>query len=202
MRNILPAIISILFHPIFMPVYGLLILFNSGTFISFIPYEAKKYIFLIVLICTVLLPLSFVPFYLFRKIIEDIHMRSNRERIIPLLVNSLFFYLGYLFLSKLQLPPVIKSYMLACAVAVILALLVSIRWKISLHMLGIGGLIGAVILFSYRLGVDLKTIWMVLILFAGLTGYARLQLNSHNSLQVYSGFLLGFATVSAILLIA
>ena len=154
MRNIIPAIISILFHPIFMPVYGLLILFNSGTFISFIPYEAKKYIFLIVLICTVLLPLSFVPFYIFRKIIDDIHMRSNRERIIPLLVNSLFFYLGYLFISKLQLPPVIKSYMFSCTVAVFLALLVSIWWKISLHMLGIGGLIGAVILFSFRLGSD------------------------------------------------
>ncbi len=201
MRNILPVIISTLLHPMFMPVYGLLVLFNSGTFISYIPYEAKKYIFLIVLICTVLLPISFIPFYLFRKIINDIHMRTNRERIIPLLVNSLFFYLGYLFINKLQLPPVIKSYMLACAVAVFIALLVSIRWKISIHMLGLGGLTGAVILFSYRLNIDLKGIWMVLILFSGLTGYARLQLNSHNSLQVYFGFLLGFATVSAVMLI-
>lgn len=201
MRKIVAFIISIVCHPMFMPVYGLLILFNSGTFISFIPYQAKKYIFLIVLICTVLLPLSFIPFYLFRKIIDDIHMRSNRERIIPLLVNSLFFYLGYLFLSKLQLPPLIKSYMLACAVTVFLGLLVSIWWKISLHMLGIGGLIGAVILFSYRLGVDLKTIWMILILFAGLTGYARLRLDAHNALQVYSGFLLGFGTVSVLLLV-
>lgn len=200
MRNIFPAIISVVCHPMLMPAYGLLILFNSGTFISFIPYQAKKYIFLIVLICTVLLPLSFIPFYLFRKIIDDIHMRSNRERIVPLLVNSLFFYLGYLFLSKLQLPPLIKSYMLACAATVFLGLLVSIWWKISLHMLGIGGLIGAVILFSYRLDVDLRTIWMVLILFAGLTGYARLRLDAHDALQVYSGFLLGFGTVSAILL--
>ena len=201
MRNILPVTISVVCHPMFMPVYGLLILFNSGTFISFIPYQAKKYIVLIVLICTVLLPLSFIPFYLFRKIIDDIHMRTNRERIIPLLVNSLFFYLGYLFLSKLQLPPLIKSYMLACAATVFLGLLVSIWWKISLHMLGIGGLIGAVILFSYRLGIDLKTIWMVLILLAGLTGYARLRMDTHNALQVYTGFLLGFGTVSTILLV-
>jgi hypothetical protein len=201
MQKILPTIISILFHPMLIPVYGLLILFNSGTFISFIPYEAKKFIFLIVLICTVLLPASFIPFYLFRKIINDIHMSTNRERIVPLLINSLFFYLGYVFLNKLQIPPLIKSYMLACAVTVSLAMLVSIRWKISLHMLGIGGLVGAVIIFSYRLGVDLRTIWMILILFAGITGYARLQLNSHNSSQVYTGFLLGFASVSAVLLI-
>ena len=201
MQKILPTFISILFHPMFMPVYGLLILFNSGTFISYIPYEAKKFIFLIVLICTVILPASFIPFYLFRKIIDDIHMSTNRERIIPLLINSLFFYLGYVFLNKLQIPPLIKSYMLACALTVFLAMLASIRWKISLHMLGIGGLVGAVLIFSFRLGIDLKTIWMILILLAGITGYARLQLNSHNSPQVYSGFLLGFASVSGVLLI-
>lgn len=202
MQKPFSTLITILFHPMFMPVYGLLILFNTGTFISYLPHEAKKYIFLIVLICTVILPSSFIPFYLFRKIVKDIHMRTNRERIIPLIINSLFFYLGYVFLNKLQIPPVIKSYMLACSTAVFLAMLVSIKWKISLHMVGIGGVIGAVILFSLRLGTDLKTIWMILILFAGLTGYARLQLNSHNPLQVYSGFFLGFATVSAVLLIS
>lgn len=201
MQKTLSNLITILIHPMFMPVYGLLILFNTGTFISFLPYDAKKYIFLIVLICTVILPLSFIPFYLFRKIINDIHMRTNRERIIPLSVNTLFFFMGFFFLNKLQIPPVIKAYMLACSISVLMALLVTIKWKISLHMIGIGGLTGAVILFSYRLGTDLKMIWMILILFAGLTGYSRLQSNSHNPIQVYSGFFLGFAVVCGVLFI-
>jgi membrane-associated phospholipid phosphatase len=201
MQKVFPPLISILFHPMFMPVYGLLILFNSGTFVSYIPYDAKKYIFLIVLICTVLLPASFIPFYLFRKIINNIHMSTNKERIIPLIIHCLFFYLAYVFLNKLHIPAVLISYMLACAITVFLALLVTIKWKISLHMVGIGGLIGTVIIFSIRLGIDLKTIWMILILFAGLTGYSRLASNSHNPSQIYAGFLLGFLSVSGVLLI-
>jgi len=202
MRKVFSTLFSILFHPMFMPVYGLLILFNSGTFVSYLPYDAKKYIFLIVLICTVLLPASFIPFYFFRKIINSIHMTTSKERIIPMVINSLFFYLGYVFLNKLQIPAIIISYMLACAITVFLAMLITIKWKISLHMVGIGGLIGAVIMFSVRLGSDLKTIWMVLIIFAGLTGYSRLGLNSHNPQQVYIGFLLGLLSAAGVLLIA
>lgn len=185
-----------------MPVYGLLIIFNSGTFLSYMPYEAKKYIFLIVLISTVGLPLSFIPFYLYRKIIMTIHMSSSRERIIPLLLNSFFFYLGFALLNKFQFPAFIKSYMLASVITVFLALLVSLKWKISLHMLGIGGLIGAVLVIMFRLTANLEIIWLLLILCAGLVGYARLQLNTHNPAQVYSGFLLGLGSVAAVLLIA
>ena len=201
MQKVLATIFSVVFHPIFMPVYGLLILFNSGTFISYLPYDVKKFIFLIILISTVILPLSFVPFYLYRKIIRNVHMDSHRERIIPLLLTTVFFYLGYILLNKSQLPEILKSYMLASASAVFLAMIVSLKWKISLHMLGIGGLIGAVLVFSFRLMVDLTTIWMILILIAGLVGYARLQLKIHNPAQVYIGFSLGLASVSGVLLI-
>ena len=60
-------------------------------------------------------------------------------------------------------------------------------------MLGIGGVIGAIIAISQRFQFNHSLLIICLILFAGLIGYARLKTNSHNYRQVYSGFILGLA---------
>ena len=60
-------------------------------------------------------------------------------------------------------------------------------------MLGIGGVIGAIIGISQRFQFDHSTLLIVLILLAGLIGYARLKTHSHNYRQVYAGFILGIA---------
>jgi hypothetical protein len=59
-------------------------------------------------------------------------------------------------------------------------------------MLGIGGLIGAIIGISHRFQFDHSNLIMLLLIFAGLIGFARLKTHSHNYRQVYVGFLLGF----------
>jgi len=73
-----------------------------------------------------------------------------------------------------------------------IALLVTLKWKISVHMLGVGGLLGALIGLNYRFSLD----WLIIIIFvtllSGLIGFARLETKSHNPNQVYIGFLIGF----------
>lgn len=201
MQRTLANIISILFHPLFMPTYGILILFNSGTFLTYLPFEYKRLIFIIVLVNTAILPMCLVPLYLYQKIIGTIHMSSNRERIIPLLVSTLLFYFAYYLVSRLNIPHLIKSYILAGAVAAFIAFLISFKWKISVHMMGIGGLLGAVLVISSRLMADLKFYLITIIIIAGLTGFARLRLDSHNPLQVYVGFGIGLVSVAGVLLI-
>ncbi len=201
MQRTLANIISILFHPMFMPTYGILILFNSGTFLTYLPFEYKRLIFIIVLVNTAILPMCLAPLYLYQKIISTIHMSSNRERIIPLLVSTLLFYFAYYLLNRLNIPHLIKSYILASAVAAFIAFLISFKWKISVHMMGIGGLFGAVLVISSRLMADLKFYWITIIIIAGFTGFARLRLDSHNPLQVYVGFGIGLISVAGVLLI-
>ena len=184
-----------------MPTYGILILFNSGTFLTYLPFEYKRLIFIIVLVNTAILPMCLVPLYLYKKIISTIHMSSNRERIIPLLVSTLLFFFAYYLVNQLNIPHLIKSYILAGAVAAFIAFLISFKWKISVHMMGIGGLFGAVLVISSRLMVDLKFYWIAIIIIAGLTGFARLRLDSHNPLQVYVGFGIGLISVAGVLLI-
>jgi membrane-associated phospholipid phosphatase len=60
-----------------------------------------------------------------------------------------------------------------------------------MHMMGIGGLTGALAGVSQLLNIDLAA-WIIIALFcSGLTGFARLRLNAHTSGQVYAGFLSG-----------
>ena len=63
--------------------------------------------------------------------------------------------------------------------------------KISIHMLGIGGVIGAIIGISQRFQFDHSLLLIVLFLFAGLIGYSRLKTKSHNFQQIYIGFIIG-----------
>ena len=128
-------------------------------------------------------------------------METARERIIPLVMNSIFFYLGFYLLNKLQVPELIKMYVFASFSVVVVTLLISLKWKISIHMMGIGGLTGAIISISWHLGVDMKAVWMGLILCGGLIGFARLELNKHTPAQVYSGFFIGLIVASSVLML-
>lgn len=83
MKNSLAKILSTLLHPLLMPTIGILILFNSGSIYEFLSFPAQKVIFIIVMLCTVVLPLTFVPFYIFQKIIKNVQMDERRERLIP-----------------------------------------------------------------------------------------------------------------------
>ena len=201
LERLIAKIISIIFHPLFIPVYGIVILFYiSGTFLSYLPGMVKRIVFIIIAVNTIILPLSVVPFYISQKVIKSIHMETSRERIIPLTMNSIFFYLGFYLLNKLQVPDLIKMYVLASFSVVVVTLLISLKWKISIHMIGIGGLTGAIISISWHLGVDMKGIWMGLILCSGLIGFARLELNIHTPAQVYAGFVTGFIVAGSVML--
>ena len=201
MQKLIAKIISVILHPLFMPVYGILILFFiSGTFLSYLAGPVKNIVLIIIAVNTIILPLSVVPFYISQKIIKSIHMETARERVIPLMMNSIFFYLGFYLLNRLQVPDLIKMYLLGSFSVVVVTLLVSLKWKISIHMIGIGGLTGAIISISWHLGVDMKAVWMGLILCSGLIGFARLELNKHTPAQVYSGFFIGLLVAGSVLL--
>lgn len=185
-------IISILFHPLFLTFYGLLIFFHSGLYISYLPQSMKKWIYIIVAVNTAIVPLSLTPIYLYRKIIASVQMENSQERIIPLIINAFLFYLTYYLLSRYNTPDILRIYILAGAVCIFVAILISWRWKVSLHMLGIGALTGAVLFVSIRYRVNLNLYLILLILMSGLIGFSRLFLNAHNPFQIYLGYLVGF----------
>lgn len=194
-------IISVLFHPLIMPTLGFLLLFNSGTFLAYLPFEYKKMILLIVFLCTFIIPLSVMPFLIYQKIIFDITMPRARERITPLVISFIFLVLCYFLLRRVPIPPDYLAFCLGCAASTLLTLLVISKWKISLHMVGIGGLAGLVTYIIIKMQVDLGLYLIIIIIAAGLTGTARLVLNAHKPFEIYSGFLAGLIIIASVMFI-
>lgn len=200
MQNRAAKIISIVFHPILMPLYGILILYNSGTYITYLPAATKQISLIIIAVSTIILPLSMIPFYLSKNIIGSVQMESSRERIIPLAMNTIFYFMGFYLLNRLQLPDMIITYMLAVFLIAVATLILNLKWKISIHMIGIGGVTGVIAGLYLILGIDLKPVWMTLIITSGFTGFARLYLNKHTPAEVYSGFLTGLILASGVVI--
>ena len=188
----LAQFISVLGHPLFMPSYAFGLLLYTNPYINImVPAISRQFAFGILLVFTVLLPiLTAVLFKLF-GLIDSLFMKTAEERKWPFILTLVWYYMGFQLMAKIYLPQSFLLLIIGAISAIGIALIITSRWKISIHMLGIGGVIGAIIGISHRFQFDHSTLIMGLILFAGLVGFARLHTHSHNDRQVYAGFVLG-----------
>ena len=189
-------VISYIFHPLFIPFYTILVLLSSDTYmLLMIPLKGKLLLFGIVLLTTVLLPL-FTSFFLIRmKIIHSIFPKTRAERIYLLLNVAIFYYLTYYLLKGTHASIVFNYFMLGSTFLVICSLIITFFYKISLHMIATGGLLGGIFGLTFGHSVDLTGFILVLILFAGLMGSARLKIDSQKPAEVYYGFLVGITVM-------
>ncbi len=196
----LSQLISYIFHPLLIPTIGIFIIFNSGTYISNLVPEAKQLIYILVFISTFLFPLLMIPFLLWQKIIKSIYIETSKERVIPMLLTLIFYYFGYYIIGSNSISGLIRAFFLASIISLTVTFFINIKWKISTHMMGLGGLVGLVIGISLRLDVNLIVYLILLIFISGIVGAARLKLNSHNILQIASGFYIGVLIVLSTIL--
>lgn len=191
MTEKISKIISVVFHPVIVPTLGLFLLLNSGFYFSMLSWEAKRFILLVVLFSTGILPLLSIAILAMNPKF-DITMHNHNDRVLPLILSSIFYYLGYILLNKMKAFPEFKIFMLASILVIVVLLLTSIVWKISTHMAALGTLSGALFALSFRSGIN--PVWSILlvVIVSGLVGTARLILGKHNIWQIAAGYFAGF----------
>jgi membrane-associated phospholipid phosphatase len=151
-----------------------------------------------IFITTAMFPLLFVMIMVKRKMITDIYMKKREDRIYPFAITALFFFLSYYLIRQLPLYDVFSLFLLGSTFLVFFSFLISFFWKISTHLMGIGGLLGGLSGIAIRLNLDFTAMIIFGLIVSGLLGFARLQLNAHKPFQVYAGFLLGFFVMVSI----
>ena len=67
-------------------------------------------------------------------------------------------------------------------------MLITIKYKISIHMVGAGGLVALIGFLAFYLKVDLQFYLGIAVVLAGLAGTARIFLKAHTPDEVYTGF--------------
>ena len=197
----IPRLISIILHPIFIPIISFYLSIKMVPDLDFTIANYQNYILLILIICTIMLPVLCMLFLIKFDVISSLEMTKNQERPIPLLLTGGFLILSLKLTEKLLIfTPVLKKELVGAIIIILLASIISKFWKISLHMLGVGGLIGVLVSLQYLYG-GLSSMIIYFMLIAGITAMARIYLKAHNHSQIYVGFIVGFIIECVIILL-
>ncbi|MGE0561738.1 MAG: phosphatase PAP2 family protein [Flavobacteriales bacterium] len=185
-------ILSYVFHPLIIPTLGMLIIFNTNSYVNFaIPYDLKKAILILVGLSTFVIPSLTTLLLQNRGYINSMEMETTKERFLPYGFTIIFYFFTIYMMQKAPIPPIIFNFMIGALISVILAFIINLKWKISAHLIGMGGLTGALIAISFLLNVNLISVVALAILISGLVASSRLILNAHTPLQLIVGFFLG-----------
>ena len=186
-------LLSIVLHPLFMPLYTLLLAFRLDPNLSFfLPEEVRLITFAMVFLMTVLFPLLSTVLLLRAGVIQQLSMPTRQERITPFVMTLFYYGLTYYLLRRTLHHPATYAMLLGAVLALAITAVITLRWKISAHMVGMGGLLGALsaLLVLHHTFAPLEM--AAFILLAGALGTSRLIAGAHSPAQVYAGTVLGF----------
>lgn len=182
--------VSHLFHPILFPIIGTILYFIFLP--RHISSRSERTLILTVFITTYLLPMLFVYFLKKMKMIESYEMETNEERKFPLLFLTIISYVLSLMLHKTQIVEELAVFYFAMALTLLISyFLLYIHFKISLHAIGIGGLLGFLGVLSFSYELNLIVLLALFFIIAGIIMTSRLKLKAHEGNEVYIGFIIG-----------
>ena len=190
MTEKIAKIVSVFFHPVLLPTLGFLLMFTSGFYDSILTTEAKQFILLVIFFSTATLPMLAIAILALNSKFNFL-MPESRDRIIPLLFASVFYYIGFILLSRIHFITMFKLFMIASVLLIVALLLISFKWKISIHAAAAGAVTATLFALSFRTGMNPVFAIVAAVIVSGLVGTARLLLNKNNLLQVAAGYLLG-----------
>ena len=190
------GIVSVVFHPVFIPLYGLLVIYSSSTLLSFIPVELKRLIFTVVAANNVIIPLALATILYARGMIKTFNAHDINERVILLTFSLMMYTLtAYLFV-RLQVPVLFKAYIISIAVVILVALLTTTFYRISLHAAGTGGILALIIFMIILYHISMVWQLAMVTVISGVVMSSRIHPDDHTPGEVWTGLLAGLAVMA------
>ena len=194
--------ISAVFHPFLMPLFTMFLLRHFDVFLSN-RIDVFIYLTLIIVIITFATGVSIL---LMRKrgLISNLDIRNRSERFTPFIIVLGYYVIAYILtleFTGIAIPVLYRSLMLGLVVSILTGLIVTMRFKLSMHLLAIGGVLASVI----YVGIINETSdvnWISSIVIAsGLLAWSRLELKAHTLKEVYVGFSVGLLCMLSVLML-
>lgn len=187
-------ILSTLFHPLLMVTYGIVMALSFSYLVIF-PMKLKLIILSGVFLMTAVIPALFIYLMVKEKDGADWELSNRKYRTMPYLIYVGSVMAALFFLFKMMLPFWVLAQLFGAAVVMLIALCINFFWKISAHMIGIGGLLGGLMGISRIYAQNPYWGFIALTMAAGCIGTSRLYWGKHTPSQIYSGFGLGFIVI-------
>ena len=191
--------VSLVFTPFYLPLLGLVVLF----FLSYLrqyPLSYKFFVLAVVYFFTVLLPTLLIHLYRRYQGWTLFELGRKERRMVPYIISILSYFVCIYLMEQLHIPHFMGSIVIAALLVQMVCALINVWWKISTHTAAIGGVAGALLVFSELFRFN--PVWWLCLIFvvAGVLGSARMLLRQHTLGQVVVGFFVGyFCAVAAII---
>ncbi|MBJ7882775.1 hypothetical protein [Gelidibacter salicanalis] len=182
--------ISYIFHPLIMPLLGVILYFSKTP--RFIPYPVIKAKLFSITILTFILPI--LLYFLLKTIkrVESLHLKTTKERIIPLLLNTIIMVL----ILKRVLPyheiPELYYFYLGILFSTLACLFLAIfKLKASIHMIASAGFFMFAIALSIHFKININGTIALMCIIIGAIATSRLHLKAHTNAELIIGFFVG-----------
>ena len=171
-----PPIVCI---PLFM-IICLVLSFENGLF------NFNKFIVLelISLVFASILPMAIIVYWA-KKLNTDGDILNRQDRFVPLVVGIISYFIGFIVSLVLGVDNFLTALLLCYSINTGVVLLITFKWKISIHTTGLSGPVGALILLLGPIGAVFGIIYPMLI-------WSRVILNKHTLAQAITGGVQGF----------
>ena len=192
--RIVANIISYLFHPLFIiGLMGWYIIYQHPTAYTGTDEHTKKRVLLILSLNGIFFPIVSVLLLKAVGFIKSLFLPTQKERIIPYIItNFFFFWVFWVFRNTPGTPVIMKAMTLGVFLASSSAILFNIYHKISMHAIGVGGLVGVALTSLYHEPTLISALPLtVALLIAGFVSTSRLAVSNHKPFDIYIGFIAG-----------
>ena len=190
--RIVARLISVVFHPLFIPVYlSAFLIYINPVFPAF--DASEKFILLIrFIVMYTVFPLATILLTKALGFVQTIYLKTQKDRIIPYVACGVYyFWMWYVLRNQPQFPKEIVVLALAIFLASSGGLLANSYLKVSMHAISVGVMLTYIILLGFLLGVSFGFFISVALLITGAVCTARLINSDHYPIEVYAGFFIG-----------
>lgn len=207
MLRFLAYFVSVIFHPLLILTYMLVILMIVNPYLfGGATLGNAGVLILTIFLFTVMIPGVSVLMMRALGMVDSIELKDRQQRIGPYIITGiLYLWIFRNFLDNPQIPDAYRIFVLGATIGLFLAFLINLFSKISMHAVGMGGLLGMILImmlrysfgdFSFNFGeqtlqMSTSSLFIAVILACGIVGSARLLLSAHHPRDIYGGFMVG-----------
>lgn len=186
---------SYVFHPLFIPFYVTYFLaYIHPSYFTGLSNLDKKRVLIQITLNTVFFPLITVLLLKGLGFIKSFYLRTQQDRIIPYITSGIYFFWMYLVCRNREvIPSILTEFILGVFLASSAALIFNIYFKISMHAIGMGGMIGLFLIIMLQNTMLMTWPLSLAFLIAGLVCTSRLIISDHSSKEIYVGLIVGLA---------
>ena len=191
--KLLANFFSYLFHPIFIPLYvtWMLAFIHPNYFVGFSTMGKYK-ILLLVAINAFAFPLITVLLLKGLGFINSIFLRTQKDRIIPYIASmTFFFWTQYVLREQNFVPRILVAFMFGVFISSSAALIANIYHKISMHAIGMGGMLGLFLVVMQQNTMLMTGPLTFVLLTTGIVCTTRMIVSDHQPKEIYTGLVVG-----------